>query len=61
MRVGVADVCVEHFAETVEKEMLRDSKFPLCVTPIDGEDLCSGWSRLRIAAKPCVALLNGHC
>jgi hypothetical protein len=38
MRVGVADVCAKPFDETVEKEMLRDSKFPLRVTPIDGED-----------------------
>jgi len=58
---GVADVCAERLAETVEKEMLRDSKFPLRGAQIDGGDLCSGWSRLRIAAKPCVALLNGHC
>jgi len=32
-------ICTERFAETVEKEMLRDSKFPLRVAPIDGEDL----------------------
>ncbi len=32
-------ICTERFAETFEKEMLRDSKFPLRVVPIDGEDL----------------------
>jgi HEAT repeat protein len=32
-------ICTERFAETFEKEMLRDSKFPLRVAPIDGEDL----------------------
>jgi hypothetical protein len=32
-------ICTERFAETFEKEMLRDSKFPLRVAPIDGQDL----------------------
>lgn len=32
-------VCTERFAETFHQEQLRDSKFPLRVVPIDGEDL----------------------
>lgn len=32
-------VCTERFAETLHQEALRDSKFPLRVVPIDGDDL----------------------
>lgn len=32
-------ICTERFAETFHQERLRDSKFPLRVAPIDGEDL----------------------
>ena len=32
-------ICTERFAETLHKEMLRDSKSRLRVVPIDGEDL----------------------
>jgi Holliday junction resolvase-like predicted endonuclease len=32
-------ICTECFAETFHQERLRDSKFPLRVAPIDGEDL----------------------
>jgi Holliday junction resolvase-like predicted endonuclease len=32
-------ICTERFAETFHLERLRDSKFPLRVAPIDGEDL----------------------
>ena len=32
-------ICTERFAETLHKEMLRDSKGPLRVVPIDGDDL----------------------
>ncbi|MGH9832201.1 MAG: restriction endonuclease, partial [Blastocatellia bacterium] len=47
-------ICTERFAETLHQERLRDSKFPLRVAPIDGEDL-----RRLIEAEDRSAVLRG--
>jgi Holliday junction resolvase-like predicted endonuclease len=47
-------ICTERFAETFEKEMLRDSKFPLRVVPIDGEGL-----QMLVEAKNRSEILRG--
>lgn len=52
-RIGFL-VCTERFAETLHKEMLRDSKFPLRVVPIDGEGL-----RQLVEASDREAVLRG--
>ncbi len=46
-------ICTERFAETLHKEMLRDSKFALRIVPIDGEDL-----RRLVAAEDRAAILR---
>ncbi len=46
-------ICTERFAETLHKEMLRDSKFALRIVPIDGDDL-----RRLVAAEDRAAILR---